>query len=148
MYALMNVGAFAVAILINYRGKGWYQLDDYKGAGFRHPFLAAMMAIFMLSLAGIPPTGGFVAKFYLFGAAVKTGYITLVVIAVLNSAISVYYYIRVLVLMYMQPGEEYQPIPRSALYSLVLIICAAGILGFGLFPGSILTLVGQSLPML
>ncbi|KPL07136.1 hypothetical protein AMJ86_05695 [bacterium SM23_57] len=148
IYALMNVGAFAVAILINHRGKGWYQLDDYRGAGFRNPFLAAMMAIFMLSLAGIPPTGGFVAKFYLFGAAVKTGHITLVVIAVLNSAISVFYYIRVLVLMYMQPEGEFSPIPRSALYSLVLVICAIGILGFGLFPNSALTLVGQSLPML
>jgi NADH-quinone oxidoreductase subunit N len=148
VYALMNVGAFAVAILINHRGAGYYQLDDYRGAGFRRPFLGAMMAIFMLSLAGIPPTGGFVAKFYLFGAAVKTGHIVLVVIAVLNSAVSVFYYIRVLVLMYMQPEGEFQPIPQPAVYSLVLVICAAGILGFGLFPGSLITLVGQSLPML
>lgn len=148
IYALMNVGAFAVAILINHRGKGWYQFDAYRGVGHRYPFLGAMMAIFMLSLAGIPPTGGFMAKFYLFGAAVKTGHITLVVIAVLNSAISVYYYLRVLVLMYMQPEGEVNPVPRSALYSLVLVICAVGVLGFGLFPGAMITLLSQSLPML
>jgi NADH-quinone oxidoreductase subunit N len=148
VYVLMNIGAFSVAILINHRGKGWYELDDYRGAAYRNPFLAAMMAIFMLALAGIPPTGGFMAKFYIFGAAVKTGHITLVVIAVLNSAISVFYYIRVLVLMYMQPEGEYNPIPRSPLYSLVLVICAVGILGFGLFPGAFITLANQSLPML
>jgi len=148
VYALMNVGAFSVAILINHRGKGWYQLDDYRGAGFRHPFLGAMMAIFMLSLAGIPPTGGFFAKFYLFGAAVKTGHIILVVIAVLNSAISVFYYIRVLVLMYMQPEGEFKTVPQPAIYSLVMVICAAGILVFGLFPEAFITLAGKSLPML
>ena len=148
IYALMNVGAFSVAILINHRGKGWYQLDDYRGAGFRHPFLGAMMAIFMLSLAGIPPTGGFFAKFFLFGAAVKTGHILLVVIAVLNSAISVFYYIRVLVLMYMQPEGEFKAAPQPAIYSLVMVICAAGILVFGLFPGTLISLAGKSLPML
>ncbi len=148
VYGLMNVGAFAVAILINHRGSGWYRLDDYRGVGFRYPFLAAMMAIFMLSLAGIPPTGGFMAKFYLFGAAIKTGHITLVVIAMLNSAISVYYYIRVLVLMYMQPEGEFPAVPQPGIYSLVMIICAVGILCFGLFPSALINLVGQSLPML
>jgi NADH-quinone oxidoreductase subunit N len=148
IYALMNVGAFSVAILINYRGKGWYQLGDYRGAGFRHPFLGAMMAIFMLSLAGIPPTGGFFAKFYLFGAAVKTGHIVLVIIAVLNSAIAAFYYIRVLVLMYMQPEGDFKAAPQPAIYSLVMVVCAAGILIFGLFPGTLITLAGKSLPML
>ena len=141
-YTLMNVGAFTVAYLINSRGKGEYQLDDLQGAGTQNPFLAVVMAVFMLSLAGIPPTAGFFGKFYLFRAALDAGYLYLVVIAVLNSALSVYYYLRVLVIMFMQKEEEELPkVGWSLPVSLALILCVFGILSLGLFPGTLLRIM-------
>ena len=103
-YAMMTLGAFAVVIAIGRRGQPNENLDDYAGVGFRSPFLGLAMIVFMLSLAGIPPLGGFIGKFYIFSAAIKSGYVGLAVIGVLNSVISVYYYVGVLVRMYMTEG--------------------------------------------
>ena len=105
-YTVMNLGAFAVVILLEHRKGGGDELKDYAGVGFRYPLIGAALSLFMISLSGIPPTVGFVGKLYLFGAAVQTGHIPLAVIGVLNSAISIFYYLRLLVLMYMrEPGE-------------------------------------------
>ena len=141
-YTLMNVGAFTVAYLINVRGEGNYQLGDYAGVGTKNPVLAIIMAVFMFSLAGIPPTAGFFGKFYLFKAALDANFIYLVVIAVLNSAISVYYYLRVLVIMFMRKEEGDMPSVKWELpVSVAFIICVAGILYFGIFPDSLISIL-------
>ena len=104
-YAITNFGAWAVVIALEKaEGKG-LELNDYAGLGRKYPALAAAMAIFMLSLTGVPPTLGFVGKFYLFRAAVEGQFYVLAVIGVLTSLISAYYYLRVVVIMYMREGE-------------------------------------------
>ena len=136
-YALMNMGAFAVIVAVSRRGEPNEEFDDYAGLGFRHPGLALAMTIFMLSLTGIPPLVGFTGKFYVFGAAVQSGFIWLAVIGVLNSVVSAYYYIRVIVTMYMYDGEK-QIVPlslRPALASAIVVAALATIL-IGVFPAT------------
>jgi NADH-quinone oxidoreductase subunit N len=135
-YTAMNLGAFAVVILLEHKGAGGEELRDYAGVGFRYPVIGALLSLFMISLSGIPPSVGFVGKLYLFGAAVQTGHIALAVIAVLNSAVSVFYYLRLLVLMYMrEPGEALPPMRVPAGIGLALLVTAGVTLGVGLFPG-------------
>jgi len=135
-YTAMNLGAFAVVILLEHKGGGGDELRDYAGVGFRYPLIGAALSLFMISLSGIPPTVGFVGKLSLFGAAVHTGHIWLAVIGVLNSAISIFYYLRLLVLMYMrEPGEVLPPIRVPAAIGLALFVTALATLGVGLFPG-------------
>jgi NADH-quinone oxidoreductase subunit N len=144
-YTWMTIGAFTVVAALGRRGQPNENLDDYAGVGFRSPFLGMAMAVFMLSLAGIPPFGGFVGKFYLFSAAVKSGYIWLVVIGVLNSLISVYYYVGVLVRMYMTEGgaEVASPSSRPYLFA-TLLLAVLGTIGIGLFPSGLYDLARQS----
>src|SRR5271167_2732836 len=101
-YAAMNVGAFAVVSHLASADEKYVTLDDYAGLGRRSPLLAAILTIFLLSLIGIPATGGFFAKFYVFSAALKSHLVGLTIIGVINSAIAAYYYLRVIVYMYMQ----------------------------------------------
>ncbi len=135
VYALMNLGAFAVIIALTERGEPHLEIADFAGLGARHPFLGLAMAVFMLSLAGFPPTAGFMGKFYIFSAAVQGQQVGLAVVGVLTSVISVYYYLRVTVVMYMrEPTAE--PGPGSVTPGLVLAAAAAavGTLYLGLFP--------------
>ena len=104
-YTFTTVGAFGAIGLCARAGEEAVEVGDYAGLARRHPVLAATLTLFMLSLVGIPPLAGFVAKFYLFGSAVRAGYLWLTVIAVLNSAIAAYYYLRVIVYMYMREPE-------------------------------------------
>jgi NADH-quinone oxidoreductase subunit N len=144
-YTLMTLGAFAVVIALGRRGAPNENLDDYAGVGFRYPFLGLAMAIFMLSLAGIPPLVGFIGKFYIFSAAVRAGYIGLAVIGVLNSVVSVYYYLGVLVRMYMLEGVLEIPVPSSRPYLFAtLLLTIAGTILVGLFPGPLFELARQS----
>ncbi len=139
-YAFMTFGAFGVVILLGRKGKENLELEDYSGLGFQSPLLALCMSIFLLSLGGLPPFAGFVAKFYIFQAALNEGYVTLVVLAVLNTAISFYYYLRVIVYMYMnEPQGEFQ-ISLTPLTLLVILICVLGTVELGLFPGPVLSL--------
>jgi NADH-quinone oxidoreductase subunit N len=134
-YTAMNAGAFAVLLALGRRGEPHETLGDLAGVGFRQPLLGLAMTVFMLSLAGIPPTAGFVGKFYLFSAAVDAGYVGLAVIGVLNSLISVYYYAGVVVQLYM--AEPARPvIPPVERPALAAAIGAAAILTvlFGVFP--------------
>ncbi len=103
-YMFMNAGAFSVLAALSGKGIEHTSLEDLSGLGRRHPWLAASLAVFLLSLAGIPPTAGFLGKFYIFGSAVREGHIVLAVAAVLASLISVAYYLKVIVVMYMQDG--------------------------------------------
>jgi NADH-quinone oxidoreductase subunit N len=135
VYTLMNLGAFAVVILLGRRGEEHVQLSDYAGLGYRQPALAAAMAIFMLSLAGIPPTAGFLGKVYIFSAAIEAGQYVLAVLGVLASVISVYYYIRVIYIMYMvEPTRELGSPARAPWATLAAAIAVAGVVLLGLFP--------------
>jgi NADH-quinone oxidoreductase subunit N len=138
-YALMTIGAFAVVILIAREKAPGDEIEDFAGLAQRSPLAAFTMLVFLLSLTGIPPTAGFVGKFYLFAAAVDAGYIWLVLIAVINSAISLFYYMRVVMAMYMRelPAGGLALSPSLALHAAILL-AAAGTLLLGVYPGPIL----------
>jgi len=135
VYAFMTLGAFAVLIALGRRGEPGEDLADWAGVGFRHPVLGLSMAVFMLSLAGVPPTAGFAGKFYLFSAAIDAGYVGLAVIGVLNSLISVYYYLGVLVAMYMADGTRVVTAPSSRPYLLAtILVTVVATLAIGILP--------------
>lgn len=138
-YAFMNIGAFAIVILVAKKGETNGNVSDFAGLGFKRPLLAVVMTIFLFSLAGMPPTAGFIGKFYLFSGAIQEGYIWLAVIGVLNSAASVYYYLRIMVYMYMkEPTEDFGWIKLTAPVALALVIAVAGSLIPGIVPSIIL----------
>ncbi|MBN2357411.1 NADH-quinone oxidoreductase subunit N [candidate division KSB1 bacterium] len=146
VYTLMNIGAFAVISMLGQSDRAErLRFEDYRGLGYRYPFVALTMTIFMVSLAGIPPTGGFMGKFYLFSVAVKAGYVKLVVIAVINSVISVYYYLRLVVNMYMREEETELTLtwPQQGLLA-VLIVAVIGVLWLGIAPESMYALFSQA----
>ncbi|CAI2718703.1 NADH-quinone oxidoreductase subunit N [Nitrospina watsonii] len=139
-YAFMIFGAFGVVILLGRKGDENLEIENYSGLGFKHPVLAMSMSIFLLSLGGLPPLAGFVAKFYIFQAALKEGFVILVVLAVLNSAISFYYYLKVIVYMYMkEPIKEFQ-LSLTPITMLVIGIGVLGTLELGIFPDTIISL--------
>ena len=109
VYTVTNLGAFGFVIMLESRGYAGETVQDYAGLARKHPLAAFGMLLFMLSLGGIPPTAGFMGKLYLFAAAVNAGYVVLVVIAVLMSAVSLYYYFRIVLQMYLRDGEDAEP---------------------------------------
>jgi NADH-quinone oxidoreductase subunit N len=134
-YMFTQLGAFAVvAALRDGRGRG-DQLQDLSGLYGTNPATALAMLIFMLSLAGLPPTAGFMAKFAVFGAAVDAGYIGLAVIGVLNSAVSLYYYVRVVVFMWAsEPGTDSTSLKLSPGMAAALVVAVAGTVLLGIYP--------------
>jgi len=144
-YAFMNIGAFTCVILLGKKGEENTQINDYAGVGFKHPLLAASMTIFLLSMAGIPPLGGFFAKLYVFGAAVESKFYWLVILGVINSAISVYYYLRVTVLMYFRESErEITGLEFSPASVVALVLAVIGTLYMGLFSANVLSFAQKS----
>ena len=144
-YAAMNVGAFAVVSHFASAGERYVTLEDYSGLGRRSPLLAATLTIFLLSLIGIPITGGFFAKFYVFSAALQANLVGLVIIGVLNSAVGAYYYLRVMVVMYMrEPREEapLPPVPTGLRAALTLTVFAT--IYLGILPGRVLEYASRS----
>jgi NADH-quinone oxidoreductase subunit N len=135
-YLFTNLGAFAVIVALTQRGQDADRLEDFTGLARSRPALAALMTLFMVSLAGIPGTAGFIGKYQVFLAAVQKGYVGLTIIAVMTSLVSVYYYLRLPVVMYMrEPGAE---LPRQRLHSaegIVLAVCAVAVVLLGIFPG-------------
>jgi NADH-quinone oxidoreductase subunit N len=134
IYAFMQLGAFTVVVLLRRADVVGDELKDFSGLSFRNPFAAFAMLLFMLSLGGIPPTAGFMGKFWLFGAAVDSGYVWLAVIGVLNSAISLYYYIRLVVFMYLKKetlGAEPVAVPSI---TLALVVAVAATIVLGVYP--------------
>jgi len=145
-YAFMNIGAFAIVILLGTKDQENTLISDYAGIGFKYPLLAASMTIFMLSMAGIPPLAGFMGKFYIFSAAVKANLYWLAIIGVLNSALSVYYYLRVTVVMYFREAEKETTGLTFSLAGVIgVIIAVAGVLYLGIFPSSVLALARASI---
>jgi NADH-quinone oxidoreductase subunit N len=134
-YATMIVGAFGVVMLVSGDRDDRTSLPSYAGLAARSPLLAALLSLFLLSLAGIPPAAGFIAKVSVFRAAVQAGHTPLVVVAVLASVVAAFFYLRVIVLMYMQdPEEELQP-DRSPVQVVAAAVPALLTLLFGVFPG-------------
>jgi NADH-quinone oxidoreductase subunit N len=135
-YTFTTLGAFGVVAWIGHRGDERLDIDSWAGLGSRNPAAALAMTIFMLSLGGVPPTGGFFAKFYLFRAALeKEGLLPLVIIAVLNSVVSIYYYLRVVTTMYFREvSREPQPL-RSATMTAALLVATLATLAIGILPG-------------
>jgi NADH-quinone oxidoreductase subunit N len=145
VYLFMNIGAFSAVIALGKKDKEFLELDDYAGIGFKYPWIGATFAVFLFSLAGFPPTGGFLAKFYVFSAAVREGLVSLVVIGVLASLVSVYYYLRVIVYMYMrEPTHEVDINLENPALFLVLFLCLYGVLQLGIFPGNVLVIIKQA----
>jgi NADH-quinone oxidoreductase subunit N len=148
-YTLMNLGAFSVVILYGKKGEENILISDYAGAGFKYPYLSVAMAIFMFSLAGIPPMAGFIGKFYIFSAAVKQGFIWLVIIGVMNSVVATYYYLRVTVTMYMKdPVKEVGPLSFSIPMVIALLITTFFTLHMGILPARYLHLAKESIMLL
>jgi NADH-quinone oxidoreductase subunit N len=145
-YALMNIGAFAVVIHISGKGERHLKIDDLAGLGIRQPVTAALLTIFLLSFIGVPLTGGFFGKFYIFRAAVESNLIWLSVLGLLNSAVAAYYYLRLMVVMYMhEPGETTEKLePLTMGLRIALVLSAAGTLVLGIVPGTILTFAQHS----
>jgi NADH-quinone oxidoreductase subunit N len=145
-YALMNIGAFAAVSHLSGRGERYQNIEDFSGLGQKQPLTAAMLSIFLLSLIGVPLTGGFFGKFYIFKAALESHLVWLTVLGLLNSAVAAYYYLRMLVMMYMhEPGEAVENAePLSLGLRAALILPALGTLLLGIFPTWVLEFAGKS----
>jgi NADH-quinone oxidoreductase subunit N len=138
-YAAMNLGAFAVVSHFANAGERYVTLEDYEGLGRSSPLLAATLTIFLLSLIGIPMTGGFLAKFYVFSSSIQANLIWLTIIGVLNSGVGAYYYLRIIVMMYMREARKEVPVTRVPIpLGVALATCLAATLYLGLFPNSVL----------
>ena len=134
VYSFMQLGAFAVIVMMRRRDIVGDELKDLSGLHVRHPFAAFAMLVFMLSLGGIPPTAGFMGKLWLFSAAIEAQYVWLAVIGVLNSAISLYYYVRIVVFMYVKK-ETVAPEPTAGpALGFTLALAVAVTLLLGMYP--------------
>lgn len=149
VYLFMNIGAFSAVIALGEKGKEYLELEDYSGIGFRYPWIGAALSVFLLSLAGFPPTGGFLAKFYVFFEAVHQGLVPLVIIGVLASLISVFYYLRIIVYMYMRESSHtFEIYTNNPSLFLALFICLYGVIQLGIYPGNVLLIIKQAVASL
>jgi NADH-quinone oxidoreductase subunit N len=148
-YALMNIGAFVVISHIASRHERYVKIDDLAGLGRREPVTAALLAIFVFSLIGVPLTGGFFGKFYVFQAALDSHLVWLTVLGLINSAIAAYYYLKIIVAIYMrEPGEATEQLPPPSMSLRVAIWASAiGVLILGIFPGTLSSLTTSSAAM-
>jgi len=150
VYTFTIAGAFGIILLLERSGEEAVGIGDTAGLATRHPLAALALALFLLSLVGIPPTAGFVGKFYLFGAAVRSGYVWLAVIGVLNSAAAAYYYLRIIVNMYMrEPEGPPAVIMPSFAGALAVAVALWGVIQLGIFPAPLFDLAQSAvLPLL
>ena len=140
-YALMKIGAFLVIAHLGQQGEKRLEIHDYAGLGMRQPVLAACFSLFLLSLLGLPATGGFLGKFFAFQAALDSRVVWLVVIAAINSVIGAYYYLRVIIAMYFwEPSKDYVPSAVAPALTVALSLAAIGTLYLGIFPARVLVL--------
>jgi NADH-quinone oxidoreductase subunit N len=140
----MQLGAFAVITLLRRSDVQGDELKDFSGLAFRNPFAAFAMLLFMLSLGGIPPTAGFMGKFWLFSAAIDAQYYGLAIIGVLNSAISLYYYVRIVVFMYLKKDTAGSEPRTSPALAVVLGVALAATLVLGVYPRLLFELADAS----
>ncbi|HYB52586.1 MAG TPA: proton-conducting transporter membrane subunit, partial [Thermoanaerobaculia bacterium] len=144
-YTFMNFGAFALVIFLETKGYAAETVADFSGLAQRNMTAAIVMLVFLLSLAGLPPTAGFIGKYYLFTAALKAGYPWLVVIGLLMSAVSLFYYFRIAAAMFFSDaaGAKFR---HSDALTAVVVICAAGTLIVGLAPEKVLAVLRACVP--
>jgi NADH-quinone oxidoreductase subunit N len=144
----MTFGAFAIVALLRKGPLEGEEIEDFTGLAKRHPVAALLMLVFMVSLAGLPPTAGFIGKLYVFMAAVEAGMTWLAVLALVFAAISAYYYLRLVMVMYMrEPGALTSTSPRlvmSPTLSIVLACAIAGVVLFGIYPDPLIQLAAQA----
>jgi NADH-quinone oxidoreductase subunit N len=142
----MTVGAFAVVTHIARKGEKWVKIEDFAGLSQRQPLMAAMLTIFLLSFIGVPLTGGFFGKFYIFKAALDSKLVWLTVLGLLNSAVAAFYYLRILVVMYMhEPGESTADLRQAGpALKLAVFASALGVLVLGIFPSLVLDFATKS----
>jgi NADH-quinone oxidoreductase subunit N len=136
IYTFMNIGAFAIVILLRSEGFKGDDLSDYEGLAKTHPLASALMLVFMFSLTGIPPTAGFIGKFYVFMSAINAGHTWLVVIAVIFSAISAYFYLRIVMYMYMKEPKETVQLTTTPEINFALAITVAAVIIIGILPSA------------
>jgi NADH-quinone oxidoreductase subunit N len=145
-YSVTNLAAFGVIALLGSREQGNDELRDYKGLWYSHPALAALMTVCLLSLGGLPPTAGFIGKWYVFTAAVSAGYYWLAIIGVLTSVVSVFFYLRVVVMMYMSEREGAAALaPVGTVGMAALVVSIAAIFYLGILPTQVLDFAAQSI---
>jgi NADH-quinone oxidoreductase subunit N len=138
-YALTNLGAFGIIALLGEYNRDNDDLRDYAGLWHSHPVLATLMALFLLSLGGFPPTAGFIAKWYVFSAAIGAGYYWLAIIGFLSSVVSVYFYLRIVVMMFMTERDARPvPAPVTGLAVAGLALSLAGVLYLGILPSQVI----------
>ena len=139
-YAVMNMGAFAIVTLIARKGDRDCNVEDYNGIGFASPLLAFSLSLFLLSLLGMPPTAGFMGKLMVFSAALREGYSWLVVVGVLNSAVSAYYYLRLIIVMFFRERQTSWDVPRVPVaIAIALLVTITATLYLGIFPNRLLS---------
>jgi NADH-quinone oxidoreductase subunit N len=141
-YAFTNFAAWAVVIALEQAGEKGLELSDYAGLGRKHPGMAAVMTVAMLSFTGVPPTLGFVGKFYLFRTVIEGGFIGLALIGVITSLVSAYYYLRVVVIMYMQEGEP--AVRRESWLYATAIVSAVAVVFLSIFSAPLISLAAQA----
>jgi len=145
VYTFMNIGAFAIVILLGQKNTANTSIEVYAGLAARHPVVALAMTVFLLSLAGVPPLAGFMGKFYILSAAIKAKYYWLAVIGVLNSAVAAYYYLRVIMFMYFKEPEGDLDRPDfSPAYTLAVVISVSALFYLGIFPRDFLMIAEKS----
>ena len=148
LYAFMTFGAFAIVAMLRKGGIEGEEIEDFAGLAKRHPVGALLMLLFMVSLAGLPPTAGFIGKFYVFMSAVEAGMTWLAALALVFAAISAYYYLRLVMVMYMrEPGDLTAAPPRLVMtptLSIVLACTVAGVVFFGVYPNPLINLAAQA----
>ncbi|MBI3794540.1 MAG: NADH-quinone oxidoreductase subunit N [Nitrospinae bacterium] len=146
VYTLMNIAAFGVLALVARKNEQRTKMQDFAGFAYSNPFLAIAMTILAFSLAGIPPMAGFMAKFYVFMSAMQAGLYWLVVAAVINSAIGIYYYLRFTVSMYMrEPEEKLPPVTASPALLIAIVVSLIGVLVIGVVPADYLDMAGRAI---
>ncbi len=145
IYAFMNIGAFTVVIMLRRDGFKGEDLSDYEGLAKSHPLVSALMLVFMFSLAGIPITAGFIGKFYVFMEAINAGYVSLVIIAVVFSVVSAFFYLRVVMYMYMKEPKGEIVLTTSVPLNIVLAVTALVVVILGVFPHYLLELARLSI---
>src|SRR5216684_5884857 len=144
-YALMNIGAFGVVSMLAKNQNDPQTLDDIAGLGFRSPFYGLALTVCMFSLSGLPPTAGFIAKFYIFKTAVDSGHVMIALIGILTSIVSVYYYLRVVYYLYMKEAPEGEAVAVGGVFATgALAISILGIFVIGLFPTPLFEMAGAA----
>ena len=144
-YALMNIGAFGVVSMIVNNQNDPQTLDDIAGLGFRRPILGMALALCMFSLSGLPPTAGFISKFYIFKSAIQAGHVTIAIIGIITSIFSVYYYLRVVYYLYMKESTDAADMPMPGVFGLgAIAISMLGIIAIGIYPRPLFELAGAA----